>query len=91
MFKGTVSLITAAVVAVCAFSACEEKKSEVKDELKQGKYVPPVERKLKPLPRFKCALNGALQKWRFNPTLTALPDGKVLVAGGRPRARGGWL
>ena len=91
MFKGTVSLITAAVMAMCALTACEKKKEEVKDELQQGKYVPPVERKLKPLPRFKCEVKGSLHKWRFNPTLTALPDGKVLVAGGRQRDGGGWL
>jgi hypothetical protein len=91
MVRGTVSLLTAAALAMCALAACEKKKSEVKDELKQGKYVPPVERKLKPLPKFKCEVKGNLVKWRFDPTMSPLPDGKVLVAGGRQRDGGGWL
>lgn len=91
MNRGTISLLTAAAVAIIALAACDEKKNEAKDELQQGKYVPPVERKLKPLPRFKCEVKGDLAKWRFDPSLTALPDGKVLVAGGRQKDGGGWL
>ena len=91
MNRGTISLLTTVAVLTFTLTACDEKKTTPKDELNQGTYVPPVERKLKPLPRFKCEIKGNLAKWRFDPTLSPLPDGKVLVAGGRQRDGGGWL
>jgi len=63
---------------------CTKKdKDDTKDELIHGKYVPPVKSKIKPLKRFTCSVAGTLKKWRYNPTLSLLPDGRVLVAGGR--------
>jgi len=93
MQKAKMSFCVALLVCVAAGAACKEdkKKKAAKDELSQGKYTPPVERKLKPLPRFVCKSAGQLLKWRFDPTLSPLPDGRLLVAGGRQRDGGGWL
>ena len=93
MQKAKMSFCVALLVCVAAGAACKEdkKKKAAKDELSQGKYTPPVERKLKPLPRFVCKSAGQLLKWRFDPTLSPLPDGRLLVAGGDawPGDRGG--
>ena len=80
-----------ALIVVGGLGCKEEKKNAAKDELTQGRYVPPVELKLKPLPRFECKVVGNLLKWRFDPTLSPLPGGKLLVAGGRQKDGGGWL
>lgn len=85
--------VIAAVTLVAALALTGCKKEAAKDEWSTGKYVPPTEpggpKKLKPLPRFSCRVIGALEKWRFNPVASLLPDGRVLVAGGR--ARKAWL
>lgn len=92
MLKASYLVCAALAVCVMATASCkEEKKDAAKDELQQGKYTPPVERKLKALPKFTCEAKGALLKWRFDPSLSPLADGRILVAGGRQRDGGGWL
>lgn len=88
----------AALLLAAAAMAAGCKKTEPagatakKDEWQTGKYVPPAAKsteKLKPLPRFTCRVAGALREWRYNPVVSVLADGRVLVAGGRAKKK--WL
>lgn len=83
MVKASSPLIVALALAIAA-GGCDKKKA-AKDEWETGKYVPPPEpaKKLPPLPTFSCSAAGKLKKWRYGPVVSALPGGRVLVAGGR--------
>lgn len=90
------NMVMTVVLVLCALvmASCKESdKAAGKDEWKTGKYVPPAapsqQVKLKPLPRFACKAVGPLSKWRYDPVVSLLSDGRVLVAGGRQRKE--WL
>jgi len=92
MARADATRITALALMLAATAVGCQKKDAVQDEWTTGKFVPKADKpaeKLEPLPRFSCKLVGKLQQWRYNPVISVLSDGRVLVAGGRQSKK--WL
>jgi hypothetical protein len=94
--KKTIPVAALLLAAAAMLAGCKKteptKATTKKDEWEHGKFVPPPPKateKLKPLPRFTCRIAGALREWRYNPVVSVLADGRVLVAGGRAKKK--WL